>query len=58
MRLLFIIDRKGFLPVIWERLSNPLKHEGWFGEPTPKNTKKIKHDWMAIHLEKQLPINV
>jgi hypothetical protein len=31
------IDWKEILLVMWEQLPNPLKHEGWFGELTPKN---------------------
>jgi hypothetical protein len=37
-----------FLPVIWEQIPNPLKHEGWFGEPTPKNIKK-RETWLDGH---------
>jgi hypothetical protein len=94
MRLLHLIDRKGFLladgaliPHLpegnpsnrwvcytslagrisfrsWEwRLPNPLKHEGWFGAPTPhppkKKIKKIKTNLMADfgNLEERLPPN-
>jgi hypothetical protein len=60
MRLLYLINRKEILPVMWERLPNPLKHEGWLWELTLKKLKEIYNinGWPAIHLEKQLPSDV
>jgi hypothetical protein len=41
MRLFYLIKQKEILPVMWERLLNPLKHQGWFWEPAPKKFRKI-----------------